>query len=83
MDLVVGHRQFAPLEPDLDQLSGLTRPARLGANPLRAYGVVRPDHDNRVSGVQLFLDRVREGAMGKQLIVNPYLVAGAPQGFRY
>ena len=80
MDLIVRHRQFAVRDADLDELIGRAGAAGLGPHPLRFGSLGRPDHHDRVGGVQLFGDGVGERAMRQQFVVDPDLVACAPQG---
>jgi hypothetical protein len=82
LDLVEGQRRDMPIEGCLDQRAHRSCGICLGAHPLRLRRLDRPEDDDRLCGVQPFLDDLGIGAVRRQLVIAPDLVSARAQALR-
>lgn len=79
MNLVKGHRQSRIINSDLDKPALLAAAIGFRTNPLRSGRLRRPDNDDRLRGLKLFLDHLGKCAVGRQILVEPQREAGGSQ----
>ncbi len=83
LDLIEGQRWFEIVQGRLHQLVLVAGVVGLRTDPLRLRRLGRPEDDDRPRGVQLLLDDVRIGPVGRQIGVKPDVVAGLGKQLRH